>query len=95
MITMPLDCRGVALGHNKKIHTKVRKSNDFSKSADRVVRGSLEEMLLFDDNTGKCNNAMKLVSNKIVLKNAYLKIKSNLGNSSRDDRSRFDAISEG
>lgn len=87
---------GVAplLGHNEKIHTKVRKSNDSSKFADRVVRGSLEEMLLFDDNTGRCNNAMKLVSNKMVLKNAYLKIKSDLGNSSRVDKAIFDAISE-
>jgi hypothetical protein len=32
-------------------------------------------MLLFD-NAGRCINAMKLVSNKMILKNAYFKIKS-------------------
>lgn len=92
----------------KHIHTKVRKSNDSSKFADRVVRGSLEEMLLFDNN-GKCINAMKLVSNKMILKNAYIKIKSDLASfpSSRlpsfirrvskvtgVDKAIFDVISE-
>ena len=89
-------------------HTEVRKSNDSSKFADRVVRGSLEEMLLFDNN-GKCINAMKLVSNKMILKNAYIKIKSDLASfpSSRlpsfirrvskvagVDKAIFDVISE-
>ena len=90
------NCGGVGplLGHNKKIHTKVRKSNDSSKFADRVVRGSLEEMLLFYDQNGRCNNAMKLVINKMVLNNAYIKIKSDLGNSSRVEKAIFDAISD-
>lgn len=77
----------------KHIHTKVRKSNDSSKFADRVVRGSLEEMLLFD-NAGKCINAMKLVSNKMILKNAYIKIKSDLSKSSGVDKATSDVISE-
>lgn len=59
------------------IHTEVRKLNNSSKPDAHVGKRSLEEMLVFD-RQGRCVNAMKLVSDKIILMSAYGRIKSKL-----------------
>jgi hypothetical protein len=48
-------------------------------------------MLLFD-NTGKCINAMKLITNKMILKNAYIKM-SEVDNRSGADKAISNEIS--
>lgn len=63
-------------GCTRKFH-EVRKLNNSSKPDAHVGKRSLEEMLVFD-RQGRCINAMKLVSDKIILMSAYGRIKSKL-----------------
>jgi group I intron endonuclease len=64
-------------GSHRKFHTEVRKLNNSSKPDAHVGKRSQEEMLVFD-RQGRCVNAMKLVSDKIILMSAYGRIKSKL-----------------
>lgn len=78
----------------RSIHTKVRQPNVSSKPKARVGRGSLEELLTFDED-GKCNNAYRTVCRKDVLMSAYDRIKSKPGNMTPGaDRETLDGISE-
>ena len=69
----------VGMISNKMIHTKVRKSKVSSKPEARKGQGSLEEMLMFNEN-GQCTNAYELVSKLEILYTAYMNIKSEPGN---------------
>jgi retron-type reverse transcriptase len=76
------------------IHTKVRKLDNSSKPEARVGRGSLEEMLVFDDR-GRCTNALKVIKDKTVLMTAYNNIKSKPGNMTPGtDKITLDGIEE-
>lgn len=61
------------------IHTEVRKLEISSKSEAGNGRGSLEEMLVYNED-GKCINAYETLSKIEVLQTAYMNIKSEPGN---------------
>lgn len=63
----------------KLVHTKVRKSKISSKPEARKGRGSLEEMLMFNEN-GQCTNAYEVICKLEALYTAYMNIKSEPGN---------------
>lgn len=60
-------------------HTKVEKPTLSPKPEAHVGQRSLGELLSYDEQ-GKCNNALNVLSNPLILESAYHKIKSNPGN---------------
>lgn len=78
---------------NRGYHTEVEKPILSPKPEAHVGQRSLGELLSFDKQ-GRCNNALNVLSNPIVLESAYLKIKSNPGNMTRgNDSQTLDGIS--
>lgn len=72
----------------------MRKSEVSSKPEARKGQGSLEEMLMYDDE-GRCTNAYSTISKLEVLHTAYMNIKSEPGNMTHGtDKETLDGISE-
>ena len=79
---------------HKRIHTKVRKSEVSSKPEARKGRGSLEEMLEFNEK-GQCTNAYEVTYDLKALHTAYMNIKSKPGNMTPGaDSETLDGITE-
>lgn len=76
----------------RHIHTEVRKLKDSRKQEAHSDTLSLREMLVFDEQ-GRCVNAFKVLSDIMVLQNAYDKIKSKPGNMSPgSDKETLDGL---